>query len=918
MKKTLIQNRILSLLMAIVMIVSVIPVHALAAEDSANTYFRVTDVASLSVGDQIIIVAEEDDFALSTEQKSNNRGQAAVIKSEDGNSVTFGADVQIITLEEGTVEGTYAFRVGDGYLYAASSGSNHLKTKSEKTADGSWKIEITDGVTSVVAQGDKTRNDLRYNKSSDLFACYEVGKQTAVIIYAAAEQGDDGSGEEIDPIEPENPVEPEPGVVIADGTYVIYDASNMKAATALAADKTYGYLQPADVTAEEGAVSGYGKDAAWTIANVSDGTFTIMDANGRYVYMTGTYNSFNVSDTQPESGYLWTAVINEDGTVKLMNTEMGKYISYDETYASFGAYAEPSETQKANLTLVAYMEPNEEDPDDGNQEETNGIADGDYVIWAPAYNMALSSTYSGYYNAGVKLSVSGNSVTGYGNSEIWTLTNNEDGTITISCGEGKLAMDTGYSSMPLNAVNDTWTLEAAGNGLYYVKNVGRECYIEWYDAKSYWSGYKSISEGSEGMFALKFTPAEKGWEVDSSIVEAIAAWGGGGEYSDDAHAVVIQGDRYTSGDQLDTNAAYSVVVSGANVKPFSTSNSGTGGTSYYMGGKGIGSGTDDYAQFAVNTAGWGNMELSFRMRASNTAPGSFQLCFSNDGGNTWVNFTEGTYKYAYTSYNAAGESYIVEGDGAITDGIAKTSMAPANYISFTFDVPSGAENCENLLIRLIPGTDAAKAGGTIKNTGVIRIDSVVLAGSPIVDGSITGYVTVTPDGTEDQPIGSELTMESATEGATIYYRVNGGSWENYSAEAKPALESLPCSIEAYAVSEGKADSVVLVYTYAAGSVANVKFTPNGGGIYIEGESSEIVLSSDTVGATIYYATSADGVVFSDYTEYTAPIVIEKGFGQLSVKAYAHKDGYKDSIEIVPVSTVEEVLTVSDRVVNTVR
>lgn len=349
---------------------------------------------------------------------------------------------------------------------------------------------------------------------------------------------------------------------------------------------------------------------------------------------------------------------------------------------------------------------------------------------------------------------------------------------------------------------------------------------------------------------------------------------------------------------MDANAKYTVVVSGANVKPFSTSNSGTGGTSYYMGGKGIGSGSNDYAQFAVNTAGWGNMELSFRMRASNTAPGSFQLCYSKDGGNTWVNFTEGTYKYAYTSYNGAGESYVVEGDGAISDGIAKTSMAPANYITFTFAVPSGADNCEDLLIRMVPGTDAAKAGGTIKNTGVIRVDSVVLAGSPIVDSSITGYVAVTPDGAEDQAVGTELTMESATEGATIYYRVNGGDWATYDAESKPTLAALPCNVEAYAASDGRADSVVLVYTYAAGSVATAKFTPNGGGVYIEGESSEIVLSSDTAGATIYYATSEDGIVFSDYVEYTAPIVIEKGFGKLSVKAYAHKDGYKDSIEVI--------------------
>ena len=1041
------------MLMAIVMMISIIPVRAFAAEESATTYYKVVDVTKLSAGDKIVIVAAEDAFALSTEQKTNNRGQDAVTKSDDGKTVTLGANTQVITLEAGAVEGSFAFNVGDGYLYAASSSSNYLKTQTTVTAEASWKIEITDGIAGIVAQGENTRNVLRYNKTSGLFSCYASG-QKDIVIYSATEQvyedvedttpsEDTTPTEDTTPSEPTAPegitwtkvdlsaitgtdtvaitmskdgttwvlpnvgggakgqplavtgtvaddklitenaegyswsikaveggynivsgeqylyltaenngmrigttvsvwnitdgyltavdsgavtryvgvyngtdwrcytsinnqisgqtlefwklggtTEPEVSVAVKDGTYVIYDATNMKAAAALAESNTYGYFGAEAVTVADGTVTGYTKAAPWTITNASDGNVTIQDAYGRYVYMSGTYNSFNVSETQPESGYLWTATKNDDGTVKLMNAEMSKYISYDEAYSSFGAYAEPTETQKADLTLVTYVEP-EEIPDVGDE----GVADGDYVIWAPAYNMALSTNYNGFYNAGVKLTVSGSLVAGYGNSEIWTVTNNEDGTITISCSAGKLGMDTGYSSMPLNSVNDTWTLEYAGNGLYYVKNVGRECYIEWYDSNSNWSGYKSIAAGSEGMFALKFTPAEKSMEVDSGIVEAIAAWGGGGEYNETDHASAVQGDRYASGDQQDTNARYTAVVSGVNVMPFSTSTSGTGGTNYYMGGKGVGSGTDDYVQFAVNTAGWGAMELSFRMRASNTAPGSFQLCYSNDGGTTWVNFTAGTYQYAYTSYNSAGESYVVEGDGTITDGIALTSKAPANYITFTFDVPAGAENCENLLIRMVPGTEAAKSGSTIKSTGIIRIDSVVLAGSPVVDDAITGYVAVTPNGEEDQAVGTELTMESATEGAAIYYRVDGGSWQTYHADAKPTLEALPCNVEAYAVSEGKADSVVRVFTYAAGSAATVKFTPNGGGVYIAGESAEIVLSTETADATIYYATSEDGVVFSAYAEYTTPIVIEKGFGQLSVKAYAHKDGFKDSIEV---------------------
>ena len=133
----------------------------------------------------------------------------------------------------------------------------------------------------------------------------------------------------------------------------------------------------------------------------------------------------------------------------------------------------------------------------------NGVADGEYVIYVPAYGMALSSTYNGYYNNGVAVT-EGKTLSGYGDTEIWTVTNNDDGTIFISIGGKKLGMNDGYSAMPLDATNVDWVLEDAGDGLYYVKNVARGCYIEWYNQYSHWNGYAYINDGTEGMYALKF------------------------------------------------------------------------------------------------------------------------------------------------------------------------------------------------------------------------------------------------------------------------------------------------------------------------------------------------------------------------------------------------------------------------------
>lgn len=144
-------------------------------------YELVTDASELADGDTIIIVSSDEGYALSTNQKTNNRGQAIVVKEDDKiNSI--GEDVQVITLEDAG-EGNFAFNVGEGYLYAANSSNNYLRTQETNDENGHWKITVEEGVTSIVAQGSNTRNVLQYNDTSDLFACYGSASQKQVSIY---------------------------------------------------------------------------------------------------------------------------------------------------------------------------------------------------------------------------------------------------------------------------------------------------------------------------------------------------------------------------------------------------------------------------------------------------------------------------------------------------------------------------------------------------------------------------------------------------------------------------------------------------------------------------------------------------------------------------------------------------------------
>ena len=88
--------------------------------------------------------------------------------------------------------------------------------------------------------------------------------------------------------------------------------------------------------------------------------------------------------------------------------------------------------------------------------------------------------------------------------DIWTVKDNGDGTFSFGQDGQYLGMQDSYTSMDLGEKHDKWELEDAGEGLYYVKNTGRDAYMEWYDQNNYWSAYYNINTGSEGMFALAF------------------------------------------------------------------------------------------------------------------------------------------------------------------------------------------------------------------------------------------------------------------------------------------------------------------------------------------------------------------------------------------------------------------------------
>ena len=162
------------------------------SEPTQAGWYRVEDASWLAAGDRVFIVNAAGDQAMSTEQKTNNRGAVSVTAAEVGVYKTIaspGASVQTFVLENGTASGSFAFRRENGsagnYIYAASSSANQLKSQDSVDANASFIANLTDGVGALTAQGSNSRKVLQYNynNGTPIFSCYGSANQTGISIY---------------------------------------------------------------------------------------------------------------------------------------------------------------------------------------------------------------------------------------------------------------------------------------------------------------------------------------------------------------------------------------------------------------------------------------------------------------------------------------------------------------------------------------------------------------------------------------------------------------------------------------------------------------------------------------------------------------------------------------------------------------
>ena len=125
-------------------------------------------------------------------QTTNNRAAGDVTTEENVVTVANSAVTEFVIYGP-DADGYYSIydEKNRGFLYAASSSSNYLRTQSTNDDNGLWTISFEgDGHAVITAQGANTHNLMRYNSSNSLFSCYASVTQGIWTIYLYEKDGE--------------------------------------------------------------------------------------------------------------------------------------------------------------------------------------------------------------------------------------------------------------------------------------------------------------------------------------------------------------------------------------------------------------------------------------------------------------------------------------------------------------------------------------------------------------------------------------------------------------------------------------------------------------------------------------------------------------------------------------------------------
>ena len=496
--KTPVRTRLLSALLSLVMLVSLLPVSVFAAEPEAGTWTKV-ELADITADDTVAITMTKGDSTWVLPNNGDAKAAAkAITGTVSGNTLTtsekdlFGWKV---------VKGADSFQLVSAatgkYLYSTSS-NNGIRQGTGENRD--WVVDTESGYLKNVAlsryvgvynnQDWRSYTSVHANIAGQTLGFWKLStvpaRESGIVTDLTTLQNGD--------------------------KVVVFNPANKKA---LSSVYNGFYNTGVDVELTGGKLTGYTNAELWTVNRTESGAYTFSTADGKKLSMDEKYSSTPLDKANVD--WELSAAATAD-CFYIKNVGRGSYLEWyaeKNNWSSYGTIGSNEALFAQQLYLVAdTQEPGQPgQPEDPSAPLKNGDQ---VVIYNPANLKALSSEYTGFYNKGTDVTLTGGKLAGFTEADIWTASVNDDGSYTFSTAEGKkLSMDEKYSSTPLDKAHTAWTLEqAATEGCYYIKNVGRSSYLEWYAEKNNWSAFGTIGS-NEALFAQAFFKIQKSGIVTS-------------------------------------------------------------------------------------------------------------------------------------------------------------------------------------------------------------------------------------------------------------------------------------------------------------------------------------------------------------------------------------------------------------------
>ena len=537
-------TRCLALLLAVVMVLSVMPVAM--AEETTQTYTKVTSAAELTTGKYVLVT--DTDYA--PDYFDNGwvlATQPSVVDGKIENptagvwTLTVDTDGVVMTDAKGTsiapkggntngiqsgsykwaasfASGKFTFAgTGDDTVTLASNKGNGNKFRAYKnsTVNGGYPHEFTlykltaakekvatptaDPASGAVEKSTKvtfsctTADATILYKTTGDYVTYtkpvEVTENTTFTVKATKASMDDSDEVKFAyTVKAEEPVQS----LFKDGEQiVIYNPANMKA---LSTEYSGFYNKGTDVALTNGTLTGYTEADVWTVGVNADGSYTFSTKDGKKLSMAEKYTSTPLDDVNTAWKVSEAATT---GCYYIQNAVRGNYLEWYADKSNWSSYGSIGSNEA--LFAQAFYRVRKSGI-------VTSLSEGDtVVVFNPANMKALSTEYSGFYNKGTDVTLADGKLSGYTKADIWTVGVNADGTYTFSTSEGKkLSMAEKYTSTPLDDVNTAWNVTAAKTeNCFYIQNAVRGNYLEWYADKSNWSSYGSIGS-NEALFAQQF------------------------------------------------------------------------------------------------------------------------------------------------------------------------------------------------------------------------------------------------------------------------------------------------------------------------------------------------------------------------------------------------------------------------------